>query len=287
MQELARQRAEVERKRRLRQPPDFAQLHRSILSWDFWSNGNDPPALPGKPAPQFQCVPAGFKTAAEYAEVFGPMLLLECWAELQNAKEELERGNSPADKKPIPLEVQGRSNVDGFVDVNAVLLQPHTNARGMRFSDSDVVYLREIGVSGVGHDPQKPRTVLAKVEAFRVSGQGSGITLRCCLSSDQQGVSAAMIPRSRWELCKLFALTTLHRECAALMAFADYDLVRDVLQGIASPRGALSESELNKAMELYQVNKPQAEAIIGALQSERGISLIQGPPGTGKTVSSN
>jgi senataxin len=45
---------------------------------------------------------------------------------------------------------------------------------------------------------------------------------------------------------------------------------------------SLSAQEVQDAMHSYQVNEPQAKAILGAL-SVKGFALIQGPPGTGKT----
>jgi senataxin len=282
-EDLARERAEAERKRRLRAPADFGQLHRSILSWPFHVDGEEPPTLPGQPPARFLPVPAaGFTSAEQYANVFGPMLLLESWAELQNAKEEIARG--APEKRPINVEIVSRSSVDGFIDLTASLPAGliSSGPKGFRLMDTDVVYLSELaGASAVA--PQQARTVLAKVEAFRSGHGNSGVTLRCCIASDRQGVGSALVPGSRWQLGKLFALTTLHRECAALMAFADFDLVGDVLHGRAASRSPIPNADIEAVMAQHAVNRPQAEAIIGAMSSEKGISLIQGPPGTGKT----
>ncbi|TKY85896.1 hypothetical protein EX895_005437 [Sporisorium graminicola] len=268
-----RERADAERKRILRSPPDFSALHRSILTWDYSHDTNRPPALAGKD-PEYRRIQPHFTNANDYGSVFGPLLLLECWAQFRQAKEEAETSNA----RSFPLEVAGRSTVDAFVDVN-VTIPPDVLPPTEFFNDTEIVRLKERmpAISG-----KQPKIVLAKVEAFKRHPQGHQLTLRCCLSQDRQGVSTALVNRSKWELKKLFSLTTLHREFAALMAAPYYDLFSDVIRGRVAPKVTLSSDEVRKAMHGYQVNEPQARAILGSLATE-GFSLIQGPPGTGKT----
>ncbi|CEH15866.1 related to sen1 protein [Ceraceosorus bombacis] len=273
-EKIAREKAEQDRKRRLRAPPDFAQLHRAILSWDYWAEGDYPP---NSTSDNFKMGLARYNSPEQYKEVFGPLLLLESWAQLQNSKEELTNPSA----RFFTMEVTGRSKVDGFEDINATIpmgLNQSYNGLKVSFQDTDVVVLTLLDGA------QKPKKMLAKVEAHRQIGQGSNVTLRCCLGPlDKQGLSGSLSVKSRWSICKLFTLTTLHRECAALMAFQDYDLVADILQGKAAPKQVVRDSDARQAMDAFQVNRPQAEAIVGSLQADRGISLIQGPPGTGKT----
>ncbi|PWN45746.1 hypothetical protein IE81DRAFT_320047 [Ceraceosorus guamensis] len=271
---MAKEKAEQDRKRRLRAPPDFAQLHRAILSWDYWAEGDYPP---NSTSNNFKIGLARYNSPEQYKEVFGPLLLLESWAQLQNSKEELTNPSA----RFFTMEVTGRSKVDGFEDINATIptaLNQSYSGLKMSFQDTDVVVLTLLDGA------QKPKKMLAKVEAHRYLGQGSNVTLRCCLGpADKQGLSGSLSVKSRWSICKLFTLTTLHRECAALMAFQDYDLVADILQGKAAPKQVVRDNDARQAMDAFQVNRPQAEAIVGSLQADRGISLIQGPPGTGKT----
>ncbi|SNX84511.1 related to SEN1 protein [Melanopsichium pennsylvanicum] len=273
LERARRERADAERKRILRSPPDFSALHRSILTWSYSHQGDRPPALEGK-EPDYRRIQPFFSNANDYGSVLGPLLLLECWAQLRQAKEEAENSNGPN----ISLEVAGRSTVDQFVDVN-VTIPPDLLPPTEHFNDTEIVRLKERvpAISG-----KQPKIVLAKVEAFKRHPQGHQLTLRCCLSGDRQGVSTALVNRSKWELKKLFSLTTLHREFAALMAAPYFDLFSDVIKARVAPKVTLTSDEVRKAMQGYQVNEPQARAILGSLATE-GFSLIQGPPGTGKT----
>ncbi len=273
LERARRERADAERKRILRSPPDYSALHRSILSWAYDHEGDRPPQLGGHET-NYRRVQAQFSNAGDYGSVFGPLLLLECWAQFRQAKEEAEGSNEPT----VPLEVAGRSTVDSFIDIN-VTIAPDLLPPTVNFSDTEIVRLKERtpAISG-----KQPRIVLAKVEAFKRHPQGHQLTLRCCLSQDRQGVSTALVNRSKWELKKLFSLTTLHREFAALMAAPYFDLFSDVIKARVAPKPTLSGEEVRKAMQGYQVNEPQARAILGSLATE-GFSLIQGPPGTGKT----
>ena len=243
------------------------------MTWDYSHDSNRPPALEGKD-PDYRRIQPLFSNANDYGSVFGPLLLLECWAQFRQAKEEAEASNAPS----IPLEVAGRSTVDTFVDVNVTIppdLLPPTES----FNDTEIVRLKERvpAISG-----KQPKILLAKVEAFKRHPQGHQLTLRCCLAQDRQGASTALVNRSKWELKKLFSLTSLHREFAALMAAPYFDLFSDVIRGRVAPKVTLASDEIRKAMQGYQVNEPQARAILGSLATE-GFSLIQGPPGTGKT----
>lgn len=267
------ERADAERKRILRSPPDFSALHRSILTWDYTHDANRPPALAGKD-PEYRRIQPNFGNANDYGSVLGPLLLLECWAQFRQAKEEAETSNAPS----IPFEVAGRSTVDAFVDVN-VTISPDVLPPTEFFNDTEIVRLKE---RSPAISEKEPKIILAKVEAFKRHTQGHQLTLRCCLSQDRQGVSTALVNRSKWELKKLFSLTTLHREFAALMAAPYFDLFADIIRGRIAPKATLTSDQVKKAMQGYQVNEPQARAILGSLATE-GFSLIQGPPGTGKT----
>jgi senataxin len=70
-------------------------------------------------------------------------------------------------------------------------------------------------------------------------------------------------------------LSTLHREYAALVALPYYDLYEKILRPQLSPIPVINPNDINKTMSIYNVNKPQAVAILGSLQTD-GFALIQG-----------
>ncbi|KAJ1033391.1 hypothetical protein NDA13_001382 [Ustilago tritici] len=266
-------RADAERKRILRSPPDFSALHRSILCWNYNHEGDRPPAQPGK-EPAYRPIQPHFANANDYGLVLKPLLLLECWAQFRRAKEEADTNNEPS----IPLEVTRRSTVGMFVDVNFYIL-PDVLPPATNYYYAEIVRLKERtpAISG-----KEAKIILAKVQAFKRHPRGHQLTLRCCLEDDRQGVSTALVKRSKWQVKKLFSLTTLDREYGALMVAPHLHLFSDVIKGRVAPKATLAAEEVRKAMQEYQVNEPQARAILGSLATE-GFSPIQGPPGTGKT----
>ncbi len=147
------------------------------------------------------------------------------------------------------------------------------------FNETEIVRLKERtpAISG-----KEPRIVLAKVEAFQASFSRPSADIAMLPLRGSAGVNTALVNRSKWEVKKLFSLTTMHREFAALMAAPYFDLFADVIKARVAPKPTLTSDEVRKAMQGYQVNEPQARAILGSLAVE-GFSLIQGPPGTGKT----
>ena len=71
------------------------------------------------------------------------------------------------------------------------------------------------------------------------------------------------------------SLSTLHREYAALMALPYYDLYESILRPKSPPVPAINAKDVNQTMSTYNVNEPQALAILASLQAE-GFALIQG-----------
>ncbi|CAO1613045.1 unnamed protein product [Parajaminaea phylloscopi] len=272
-----KERQEAERKRRLRAPTDLRPLHQSILEWDWYHEGDVPPAPPSGIAPDYCSIPFKFRNADEYGAVFGPMLLLECWAQFLQAKEDFERGVVPM----YTCEIQGRVSIDTFVDVSATMTTQ--TPPSFRLNESDIIILRQ-RQDALQPDQRspKPRVLLAKVETFKRHGQGTQLALRCVINNDTQAISSHLVNRSVWEIGALFSLSTVNREFAALLTLPFYDLVRDITQGRVAPRQQPSASDVKTMVQTYGVNVPQAEAILGALHGQ-GFSLIQGPPGTGKT----
>lgn len=268
-----KERADQERKRLLKKPPDFNPLYESVLSWNYYHDGQSLPSLSSS-----KSAPPLFAGSQEYMDVFGPMMLLETWAQILQAKEQIDNGTS----KMFPVEVQSRANIDNSLEVGVTLSPDIIITSQSRFSDQEIVVLRQKLVPSLGQQTSPPKAILAKIKEFKMQRTGPRVTLICYLQNDRQGTNSALVDGSKWELGKLISLTTTHREFAALSSLEHYPLRDRILKAQVTPKAVLSRSEVQEAKDLYGLNEPQASAVVASLK-EPGFSLIQGPPGTGKT----
>lgn len=76
---------------------------------------------------------------------------------------------------------------------------------------------------------------------------------------------------------ELIRLSTALREFGALRGLPFYEpsVLHDILNANSAKMPAMSEMAIRQAMTTYDVNEPQAKAIIGATQIS-GFALIQG-----------
>jgi senataxin len=183
---LATRQRQTENAAQLHAPPDYSRLHRTILQWDYQHTAVSPPDAPDRPRP----LPLRFGSTLEYIQYFEPLLVLEAWQMLVVAREDISTGAGRIE--PVPCEVAGRQSVDEFVDVFAFVQAGNISNKTL-FTDADVVLLR----SG-------QRMTLAKVQSVVHKRQQVDVTLRCYFGKDHYGASSALVPRSSWEILKLF-----------------------------------------------------------------------------------
>ncbi|KAI6044781.1 SEN1 N terminal-domain-containing protein [Pisolithus marmoratus] len=247
------------RRRALRLKPDISGLHRALLSWDYDHTGQEPPSRGEEP--RLLHVPDKFVDHRHYLSVFEPLLLLECWAQIVNSKEEV----TPT----LECKIGSKQFTDDFVDLEASISE--AVQKDWRLSETDVVLLRQ---------PDGKKSYLAKTQSYRQTVAGIQVTLRCFVpvNAGDQGPQI----NTTWNLKKVLSLSTLHREYAALMGLPYYDSFATVMQPRLSAHPHLDHLEVQQTMSNYRVNEPQARAILSSLRTE-GFALIQGPPGTGKT----
>ena len=134
------------RRRVLRMKPDISRLHRTILSWDYEHSGPDPPSDDFK-TPMIR-VPDRFPDYNHYQRVFEPLLLLECWAQILQSKEEATQ--------MFESKIISRQFVDDFVNFDLVIIEPLKS--GWFLNETDVVLLRH---------PDGEHSVMGKVSSFR------------------------------------------------------------------------------------------------------------------------
>jgi senataxin len=121
------------RRTALRMKPDISGLHRTILSWTYDHSGPDPPSNDFK-APLVR-VPDRFSNYNHYQRIFEPLLLLECWAQILQSKEEVA--------ELFESKIISRRFVDDFIDFDLAIVEPLR--MGWSLSDTEIVLLRHPG----------------------------------------------------------------------------------------------------------------------------------------------
>ncbi|KAI9004711.1 hypothetical protein BC832DRAFT_540112 [Gaertneriomyces semiglobifer] len=240
-------------------------LWKAVLSWTYDMQGDKPPGFKA----ELKRVPSRFDNVEEYWTVFEPLLILECWEQLNKGKEESSEAEAVA---AVLDNVQG---VDEFHDLTYVSPAKDVRLRGL--GDHDVLH------TTVGGKPGASGTTnfLAKIENIGYKGDDAYIKVRIFIGSRHNIVPELRI-KSQWHMRRLFSLTTTYREYMSLIGVSDVPLMKDILEARSGKMPA-RPIEVRDIITKFALNEPQAAAISGALHQPSGFSLIQGPPGTGKT----
>lgn len=266
----AEERKREEEYSRLRLNVNMKPLYQEVLQWSFQNDSEYPNDKQNYPT-----VPDKFASADDYIKTYEPLLLLECWQAILNAK------RREADK-PIAIEIASKSTVDNFFEVFFNFTKSGLIEKGI--SESDLVVLalydqssREPSVSDVKNAKV---TCLAKVNEIKfVKGDSVDVSLRVTRSAALNNV---LTPNSPIILMKVMQMTTIEREYSSLHGLRYYNLSKEILQAVPDPGPELPSQEIQSVRDNYKVNESQAKAIATSTKSN-GFFLIQGPPGTGKT----
>ncbi|KAK4508779.1 hypothetical protein PRZ48_002518 [Zasmidium cellare] len=249
---------------RARLAPDLGPLHRTMLGWDFFHEGDFPPRTSEN---DFAAVDNTFTNPVTYQQTFEPLLLLEAWQGMVRSREE----NS---SKPYEIKVQNRSNVDQFVEISSFI--SHQDNRDLSLQEGDIILFSK--AKKPADDPQSPNC-LARI--YRVKRQKAHLEIVY-----QVMPSSKLAPQLTMQTIiyglKVQSITPLEREFGALKGLQYYDLCNQIVRAKPSPRITFSDRQISQLQDVYNLNKAQSEAINAALENE-GFSLIQGPPGSGKT----
>ncbi|EKM51498.1 uncharacterized protein PHACADRAFT_199007 [Phanerochaete carnosa HHB-10118-sp] len=246
------------RRTALRLKPDITPLHRTMLSWNYDHDGSDPPGERLNLVP----VPDSFKDEQHYRRVFEPLLLSECWAQIQSSKTDTKK----EERYACTIVIRQYSGED-WIDLDIAITD--SVHKEWTLTDADLVLLKHF-------DGKK--SVMCKVQNYRSTPMNANATLRMVASQDGPGPQTG----SSWMISKITSLTTIHREYSSLMALPYYDLCPAILDANLLQSARANLDDVNQTMKAYNLNEPQANAILSALRTA-GFSLIQGPPGTGKT----
>lgn len=249
---------------RARLAPDLTALHRTILGWDFFHDGDFPP---GSERQDYSLVTNSFRTPTDYQSTFEPLLVLEAWQGFLKSKEE---GNF----KTFEIKVANRMTVDAFLEVSTTISMAEGKELGI--SEADVILMSK-GQSPAA-EARQPHC-LARV--FKVSRKKSTmeITYRANVGNS---LVASMVPNSTLYGVKVSSITPLEREYGALMGLKYFDLCDEVIRARPSPLLDYPERQLGPLVANYSINIAQAKAVKSAVDND-AFTLIQGPPGSGKT----
>ena len=165
------------REKAARLRPSVAGLHQALLSWTYDDTGPIPPGERLK----LNHVPDLFDNYDHYFRVFEPLLLLECWSQLQQAKEE--------DQDSYACSVESKRFVDSFVDVSVSVKMPVK--KDWYLAETDVVL-----ISNPIHD----KRIIAKVQSYKSGGQKIDAVLRVTSSKAEDYLR----PHTEWQIKKLF-----------------------------------------------------------------------------------
>lgn len=173
-QRLEKQAQEAKRYQRLK--PDLSGLYKTILSWQYHHEGAHPPG----PQLHLTHVPADrFADYSHYRRVFEPLLLLECWAQIVQSKEE------PGDS--YRFRINARQFIDDWVDLD--LAFSGSVKKDWRLTESDVVLLQEGALSIIG-----------KVESYKTPmGKAIEAKIRCIARLDP-----GLALDTEWQVAQIF-----------------------------------------------------------------------------------
>jgi len=182
--EKRREAKELARRTLLRLKPDLESLHRAILQWDPKDTNSLPPNFS---ADSLQKIPPQFESADQYLRILEPLLMLECWAQVQKAVEDSRN------EARITCELAGRMNVDDWIDIE-FSIAPAEIKQGYYLNEVDVVQIYPSGPSAAGGKP-----LFAKVVKYKKTFKDIQLSLRFHNSRDLR----SFVSRSKWVLQKV------------------------------------------------------------------------------------
>ncbi|KAL6152769.1 DEAD-box type RNA helicase [Exserohilum turcicum] len=247
---------------RARLAPDLSSLHRTILGWNYFHEGDFPPK--SRPE-QYSKVLNTFRTPNDYQNTFEPLLTLEAWQGFVKAREENQA-------RPYEIRITSRAAVDMFQEIGSTMT--HVENREVSISEGDIILFSQSKTPSA----EEP-TCLARVFRVKRKQQHIEVSYRVVPGNP---LNSALQPNNTLLGTKLQSITPLEREYGALKGLQYYDLCDEIIKAKPSPLLTYKDTQLQPLISNYNVNTAQAKAIKSAIDND-AFTLIQGPPGSGKT----
>lgn len=240
---------------RARLAPDLSSLHRTILGWDYFHDGDFPP----KSRPDiYSKVLSTFRTPNDYQTTFEPLLTLEAWQGFVKAREENQA-------KPYEVRITSRASVDAFQEVGSTMT--HAENKDIFVSEGDIILL-----SKTRNPSADEPTCLARVFRVKRKQQHIEVSYRVVPANP---LSSSLNPNNAVFGTKIQSITPLEREYGALKGLQYYDLCDEIIRAKPSPLLPYNDKHTDPLIQNYNVNKAQAKAIKSAIDND-AFTLIQG-----------
>jgi senataxin len=249
---------------RARLAPDLTALHKEILHWDYFDEGEFPPA---SSPDQYKAVPNKFRNTVEYKNIFRPLLTLEAWQGFVKAREEIT-------SKPYLTKVLTRTSVDAFTEIGTTMT--HAESVEQPLSEGDIILFSKS--SNPVQDSSSPHC-LARVWRVTRKRHHLDVVYRAMPLNPLMRIAG---PDSSMYGVKIHSITPLEREYGALQGLEYYDLCDYILNARPSNLLSYGDGQIDSIRSTYDLNTAQAMAVKSALDND-AFTLIQGPPGSGKT----
>lgn len=250
---------------RARLAPDLSNLHKTILSWDFFAETDLPP---NSARDDYTLVTNTFKSPADYQKTFEPLLILEGWQSFRAARED-------GTFKPFEVKIASSLLVDNFFEINSQM--SFAEGKELSIAVADVVLLSK--AKNPATDRNQPHCFARVKEIVRKRGE---VQVVYRVNAANNPLRPFLNDKSSVFAIQILSLTPLEREYGALVALPYYDLCEEIIKAKPSPLLEYSDAELQPITQAYHVNMAQAKAVKSALDND-AFTLIQGPPGSGKT----
>jgi len=234
--------------------PDLVELHKTILGWNYFYDGDFPPKTNKG---DYSGVISTFRTPTDYQNTFERLLKLEAWQGFVKMRDE------PL-AKPYEIRITSRATVDAFQEVGSTMT--HAENREMFISEGDIILLSQSKPSA-----DEP-TCLARV--FRVKRMPKHIEISYRVVPGNP-LHKVLNPKNTLLGTKLQSITSLEREYGALKGLQHYDLCDEIIKAKPSPLLTYKDSQIQPLIANYDVNMAQGKAIKSAIDND-AFTLIQG-----------
>ena len=242
---------------RARVAPDLSSLHRTILSWDLFHDGDFPP---GSTRDNYALVSNSFRTAMDYRNTFEPLLLLEAWQGFRQAREE-------ANSKPFSINIANRMTLDNLVEVSSTMEAVKRKELGI--FEGDIMLISKSSTPSA--DAGQPHC-LARVSKIKNKQNAIEITFS---TAPGNPLLSSLNAKATVHCEKVTSIVPLEREYGALLGLIYYDLCDEIIKAYPSPLLPYSDSTIGKLESIYALNKAQAKAVQSAIDND-AFTLIQG-----------